>query len=40
MKIIPADIIIVEGIFAGEYLSSLRNQTEKTQNLFTIQSNK
>lgn len=37
IKIIPADIIIVEGIFAGEYLSSLRNQTEKLK--IYLQSN-
>ncbi|HAU1322171.1 TPA: uridine kinase, partial [Legionella pneumophila] len=37
MTIIPADIIIVEGIFAGEYLSSLRNQTEKLK--IYLQSN-
>nr|WP_236710193.1 hypothetical protein [Legionella pneumophila] len=37
MKIIPADIIIVEGIFAGEYLSSLKNQTEKLK--IYLQSN-
>lgn len=33
----PADVIIVEGIFAGEYSSSLRKQTEKLK--IYLQSN-